>query len=800
MIMAPRWRKVIHDLWGNKVRTSLVVLSIAVGVFAVGFTNSSFDFLLKDMDADYQSVNPHGAIIYCQSFTDDLVESLQSVPGVGDVEGRRGITARIEIQPGKKVPIEIIAVSSLENMKIDQIRSAKEGETIELSDHEILIERTGLAVLPQKVGDTLSLELASGHIRKLPVSGLVHDVTSIPYAFSNQMRGYITPHTMQWLEGSQDYDQLYLTVSENRRDVDHVTAVAQAVADKIKKSGREVYFVFIYQPGRHFASDISQALGMMMGFLGALAVFLSAFLVINTINSLLSQHIRQIGVMKAVGGRTLQIVVMNLVLVLCFGFIALLVSVPPSLYLGYGTSVAMSNMLNFKPRPFRIPLQTVILQASIALTTPLLAALVPVLNGTRITIREAISNYGLGKGHFGKHWIDRLLEKIQSLPRPLLISLRNTVRRKARLVLTLSTLALGGGIFMGVLNNAASLDLALQEALGYFLSDVNISLNRPARLQKLESLVKDIPGVTGMEGWGAVLAQALSADKQTAVDIQIIAPPANSTLIKPVITAGRWVIPEDESAIVIGNHLLKKRPDLKVGDDLVVKINDKEYTWQIVGIYKIIGNMLVPVVYTNYESLAKAVNLNGSAASLRIITTAHDAATQDQVVKMVDAKFKQVGGIQVADIMTGTTFLKSQSATTSVLTQFLLVMAILIAFVGGLGLMGTMSMNVMERTREIGVMRAIGASDRAILQMVIVEGMLIGVISWILGVILAQPITFVLNYAVGDSMLSSPLNYAFSLIGLLAWLAIVLVISALASALPAHNASRLTIREVLAYE
>jgi putative ABC transport system permease protein len=114
--------------------------------------------------------------------------------------------------------------------------------------------------------------------------------------------------------------------------------------------------------------------------------------------------------------------------------------------------------------------------------------------------------------------------------------------------------------------------------------------------------------------------------------------------------------------------------------------------------------------------------------------------------------------------------------------------------------MGTMSMNVMERTREIGVMRAIGASDRAILQMVIVEGMLIGVISWILGVILAQPITFVLNYAVGYSMLSSPLNYAFSLTGLLAWLAIVLVISALASALPARNASRLTIREVLAYE
>ncbi|NIV28059.1 MAG: FtsX-like permease family protein, partial [Anaerolineae bacterium] len=70
------------------------------------------------------------------------------------------------------------------------------------------------------------------------------------------------------------------------------------------------------------------------------------------------------------------------------------------------------------------------------------------------------------------------------------------------------------------------------------------------------------------------------------------------------------------------------------------------------------------------------------------------------------------------------------TATTNILVAFLLVMAVLIAMVGGLGLMGTMSMNVLERTREIGVMRAIGASDRAILQLVIVEGMLIGVISW----------------------------------------------------------------------
>jgi putative ABC transport system permease protein len=125
---------------------------------------------------------------------------------------------------------------------------------------------------------------------------------------------------------------------------------------------------------------------------------------------------------------------------------------------------------------------------------------------------------------------------------------------------------------------------------------------------------------------------------------------------------------------------------------------------------------------------------------------------------------------------------------------------LLIAVVGGLGMTSTMSINVFERTREIGVMRAIGASNGAILRLVVVEGMIIGVISWIFGTVLAVPIAIALDYVVGISILQSPLKYVFSLDGFLIWLALVIVISGLACTLPARNAVRLTVREVLAYE
>jgi putative ABC transport system permease protein len=111
-----------------------------------------------------------------------------------------------------------------------------------------------------------------------------------------------------------------------------------------------------------------------------------------------------------------------------------------------------------------------------------------------------------------------------------------------------------------------------------------------------------------------------------------------------------------------------------------------------------------------------------------------------------------------------------------------------------------MSMNVLERSREIGVLRAVGASNAAVLRLVIVEGMIIGLISWILAFLLSIPITLVLNAGVGAAILTTPLDFTFGLNGLVLWLGVVTVIAALASALPALNAMRLTVREVLAYE
>ena len=83
-MLSPRWRKVLRDLWGNKARTVLVVLSIAVGVFAVGMITGTRVVMSREMHASWAAVNPASATLYADLFDEDLIWTVRNMPGVGE--------------------------------------------------------------------------------------------------------------------------------------------------------------------------------------------------------------------------------------------------------------------------------------------------------------------------------------------------------------------------------------------------------------------------------------------------------------------------------------------------------------------------------------------------------------------------------------------------------------------------------------------------------------------------------------------------------------------------------------------
>lgn len=795
--MNTRWKKVWGDFWGNKSRTILTIITIAVGTFAVGFNSNLALYMLESMDGDYLSANPSEALVYTSSINDDFVERARQVEGVNAVEGLSTTGGNVIREGTEPLAIQFTAVKNPDSLSLNQLKPVPgENGLPALHDKQVLIDASAKSA-GYEPGDTLLVEFDNGKKRELVLAGYIHAVTGFPFAFSNTFNAYVTPDTMEWLGGTSSFNALAVSVSENTTDLEHVTKIAQDVADEMERAGAEVYFTSIYQPGHHFAWNITQGVFFVLTVFSYMTVLLSCFLIINTITALMTQQVRQIGIMKAIGGETRQIFGMYILLILVFGIGALLIGIPLANAAAQNIGGGMAEWLNFTPGDFRSYPITLAQQAFVALVVPILTALFPIRKSVRTTVREAISDYGLGAE--SKIRNKPVNKRFSFIPRPMQLSLRNAVRRKARLVLTLFTLVLAGAIFIGVYNLWASFDQAIEAVQGYIMADINISFSRYYRFDEVSELAKNVPGVDSVEGWTEYGGTLVSSEEEAGTQIIFVAPPSTSTLIDPVITAGRWLTTGDENAIVIGNHLLAIFPDLKVDDWLTIEIDGKKTQWHIIGIYTIVGNTSTPLLYANYEYLSRLIGQPGQVYSVRVLTSQHDAESQKNISDQIEALY-EANGIQISSTQLGADFVTNQKAQTDILVYFMMVMAVLIAVVGGLGLAGTMSINTLERTREIGVMRAIGASNMDIQSIILVEGMVIGIIAWVISILLSIPITGVLTFGVGMAILTAPMPPAFGISGVIAWLLFTLVLTVVASALPARRASRLTVRDTLAYE
>ena len=792
--LPPRWRKVLRDLRRNVTRTVLVVLSIAVGVFAVGTIVSTRTVLSHDLSTGYLASQPASAMLFLnQPFGEDVVRLVRRVDGVAWADGVRETTVRVQVGPNEWKQLRLTGRDHLDDTHLNKIEPQRGAWPPE--KHEVAIERNSLSLLKAQLGDTLTIETPDGKQREVRLGSVVHDVSAPPSVFTGEVYGYATLDTLEWLHLPRTYNRLDLTVAEQALDKQHIRDVADLVRRKIDQGTLSVTQVEVPTPGEHPANEVVEPLLLILTALGGCSLFLSAFLVVNTITALLTQQIPQIGVMKAIGARTGQILAMYTGTVLGYGLLAFLVAAPLAAVASFALTAWMAGLLNVDVQGFSVPIATLLLEAAISLVVPLAAAFWPVLSGTRITVREALSAQSRGASR--RSVIDRLTERMRSVSRPVLLSLRNTFRRKARLALTLTTLTLGGAIFIGVLSLRASLLSTLDAALDYWRYDVEVSFPQSERADRVIEEARQVPGVIDAETWTYTGMQRVRPDGHDGPSIFAIGTPPQTRMIDPVLVEGRWLHPDDEDAIVLNTAAAKLEPDLHVGDSVTFKIGKKETTWQVVGLVR--ATLTGPVAYAAQPTLARLTHAQGQANRVQVITADHTPAAQRAASEALKAHFDD-SGMKVSSSQTISGIREGVVKQFDIIVYLMAAMAVLMAVVGGLGLAGTMGINVLERSREIGVLRAIGASTGAVLRIVLVEGLLVGALSWVSGALLSLPISKLMADAIGQALLNARLDFAFSAPGAGLWLLVVLALAALASLLPATRAARITVREVLAYE
>jgi putative ABC transport system permease protein len=220
----------------------------------------------------------------------------------------------------------------------------------------------------------------------------------------------------------------------------------------------------------------------------------------------------------------------------------------------------------------------------------------------------------------------------------------------------------------------------------------------------------------------------------------------------------------------------------------------------VVGLYEpvFVGGFSAATIYAPEEALAKITGEYSRAGLVLVRTTAHDDAFTTEITKNLKEAFER-HSLKVNGSQTQMDLRATNEWQFSIVTSMLLALSIILAVVGAVSLMGVISIGVIERTKEIGVLRAIGARSGTILSMFVLEGILQGLLSWLIAVPISLLISPGAANAMGHAMFGATLNYQYNWTAVMIWLGIVLVISILASIFPARGATQISVRDSLAY-
>src|SRR5262245_58481838 len=566
---------------------------------------------------------------------------------------------------------------------------------------------------------------------------------------------------------------------------------------------------------------------LVMSSFGLFALLLSGILVVNLLTALMAAQIRQIGVMKTLGGTRRQIAGIYFGQALLLGVAALLVAMPVGLWCSRTLCRYFAVFLNFDITSFAVPLWVYLLVAAVGLVVPLMAAAYPVWQGSGVSVREALDDYGVWRKAFGTSAFDRALAGVGGLSRPVLLALRNSFRRRMRLALTTATLALAGLFFMAALNVRASLVKTLDRLFDTMKYDLTVNLGRMYPFEKMERAIRNTPGVLQAEGWlttegflpgaapadsgghmGGGSANVHDGDGQGVGGVghggdaagggrfNVVGVPAETKLLKPNLLAGRGLQPDDTNAIVVNTRLASLSPQIKLGEEVKLQIGPAQGVWRVVGVVR------EPFAGPGAYILRGFFNHAGHAGmtnNVRLALDKTDADSMNAIKANLDRNLEEqavrpLGSSSKADLR----FSADQHMV--MIYIFLVVVSGILAVVGGLGLMTTMSLNVLERRREMGVLRAIGASPPAVWLIVITEGVAIGVLGWALATLAAWPVSKAVGALMLKLMFNVGLAFLFEPRGSLIWLGLSVRPGSGVCFLPAWHASRRPVREAIGYE
>lgn len=795
--------KILRDLWGHKGRTLQIMLIIGLGTAAIGMIMGTRNLIIPAMEEMWQAIDAPSILLFVgPPVSEDELHVLSRVDGVSEIEGFNSTTIEWRLsQEDEWKQGGLNARPDYQNQKLNKLELI-EGEWP--ADENILVGQDSEAFfgIPKRGSIYLRVDDQEYEVQ---LEGMIYNMFSQPAYFGGTAQFYTDVDNFERLVGHRDFNQLFVLDNNPVYDEEVTTDIANRLSDKLEQQGKDSGRM-ITNPNKHFFQDQLDGLFLLLGVLGALSLVLGLLLVYNTINAYISQQVDQIGIMKAIGARSWQILRLYLITIFAYGILALFVALPLGIFSAWGITSWLINSFGADPGEFSISTDAVVVMTVIAILAPLLAALIPVFSGSRITVREAISTYGLSTS---TGLIERLLAKVKNVSRLLLITVSNTFRHKKRVLLLEMGLVLSGLMFMMVVSVRDSVVFTIQDVLFSILNaDITMVFEDSYRINYLEEITLAHPEIKAAEMWGFAggsIRPAGQGETDDDEETSLFGVPLPTQLYGYQLREGRWLTPDDGFAVVL-NQDLAEDAGVSVGDWVTVKYGEKrERDWQVVGL--VFDPILTTSAMVPRDILLHDTGSVGRSSAVWVQTHTQDPDRQIAIAKDLRAYYEDnhidvspqrgiFGGLGGdATVETARVFINQFNF----LVVLLGIMAVVIAAVGSIALSGSLSLSVLERRREIGVMRAIGASSWTIFRMFIGEGLILGWLSWMIALPLSIPAGNIMVGALGDAF-QLDLVYNYTLVGAITWFFIITVLAIIASWLPARGATKISVRESLAYQ
>jgi putative ABC transport system permease protein len=810
--------KLRRDLRASWSRYVLMVVAIAVSLTVFGGVLAAWATMGRESSRAYMSTEPASATILLDKAIDAkqmaaIAAQARQRPGVIEATGRTQFTGEVQVNGRlRDIPLQVFVATPDDPMRMAKFDTQQQGSWPP-SPGDIFIGEDSLSLLEVAVGDTVTVQTPGGERVRLQVAGTVYDPSLSPAPQEQTGRGYLSTTSLATSRQPALLDQLKLQVADPgqttpSRDRDTIVAVAGQVGQWLQRDhGLAIREIQVPKPYAHPHQWQADALLLSLLAGGAAALLLSAILVANMLNTLFTQQIPQIGIMKAIGARSGRIGRLYLAMTLIVAAAATLLALAPAILIGRALAGQAFGFLGIQATSLASPWWTYLVVLAAGLLLPPLLALIPLVKASRTTVRAAIDHRGGGAKPSAATGVLARLGRLRRLDRGLLLALRNTVRRPARFWLSVGLLASAGTVFVAGMSLSGGVDAIEQEQTQQRTWDVDVQLASPTSVDQVTTLVEQLPDVSRVEGWN-VTPTGVAGPGQLPVTrtypdqghgrVSVTAiPAASTTLPPPKLLEGRWLTPGETGAVVL-NQITRNNtvPGIGAGDPVQLLIGGRSTTWRVVGIVE--ERMGGGGVYTTAEGFANATGQPQRVNQLRIATTRHDEPTRTAVADAVNSTLSGAG-IKVNSAASVSRSEAISEGHMGPIVTIVLAIAIAMGIVGAIGLASTMSANILDRTREFGVMHAIGARPKAVRRIVVAEGVFLAVISCLVAVLPALGLTAVLGAGLGNLFFSAPLPFRVSLLAAGIWLALAVLGGALATDAAATRASRITVREALAY-